>query len=313
MELRTCKTCGEAKDILAFYRRHQCKTCRQFIRNGGRLAAPKISKGQVIVFLEGLARKHCNACSVEKPLAEFNKNHTAITGYTSYCNTCINVKKRAAIQKNPEKHRTAKRLWEVNNYARHREGDRRRHVRYNAKPEKKAARKIRGDEWRKLHPEACALSSKRRTAEYSSAYVAQCLYVRTKVADRPEIPVGLIDGKREVMRVFRELKATTTPPTSREYSMQYRKQNAEAIKARRSAYDLANVEKKRAYRVAYFANNKEKIAAYNFANKEAIKAAQVAYRLKHKERIAARDLAYRRARRAKLAATNGEIKSNANS
>lgn len=164
--------------------------------------------------------KTCTKCHTTKPLTEFHANRKTRDGLQQWCKTCRSAHAKATH--NPDKNRAyraenadAIRARKQAYLAANREKEYARIERWaKANPEKAHAIKRRhaekhGDrdikrlqQFIAAHPDRKNMGRK----ELRDAYVAYVMTRRSKLLEPTDIPQGLIEAKREQLRILRELR-----------------------------------------------------------------------------------------------------------
>lgn len=164
--------------------------------------------------------KTCTKCHNTKPLTEFHSNRKTLDGLQPWCKSCRSAhakakydpdKQRAYRADNADAIRARKQAYLAAN--RQKEAD--RIARWaKANPDKARAIKRRhadkhGDrDIKRLqqfiaeHPDRKNMGRK----ELRDEYVAYVMTRRSKLLEPTDIPQGLIDAKREQLRILRELR-----------------------------------------------------------------------------------------------------------
>lgn len=164
--------------------------------------------------------KTCTKCHSTKPLTEFHSNRKTRDGLNFWCKSCRSAHAKATHD--PDKQRA----YQAENAAAIRA---RKQAYLAADKQKESARIAR---WAKANPDKAQAIKRRhadkhgdrdikrlqqfisdhpdckniRRKELRDAYVAHVMTRRSKLLKPTDIPQGLIDAKREQLRILRELR-----------------------------------------------------------------------------------------------------------
>jgi hypothetical protein len=164
--------------------------------------------------------KTCTKCNSTKPLAEFHANRKMRDGLQCWCKACrsshakathdpdahrayraqnahaIRVRKQAYFAANREKEQARSERWGKANPDRAR-AIKRRHAEQHGDRDIKRLQQFIAE-----HPDRKNMGRK----ELRDPYVAYVMARRSKLLEPTDIPQGLIDAKREQLRILRELR-----------------------------------------------------------------------------------------------------------